>query len=71
MRTGRDRNITDRRSLLLSGMTLAGTVGATEFRKGQTVETVAKDEVIHGDLFISGERARIEGNSPPHITQPP
>jgi cytoskeletal protein CcmA (bactofilin family) len=46
---------------LLSGMTLAGTAGATEFRKGQTVETVAKDEVIHGDLFISGERARIEG----------
>jgi cytoskeletal protein CcmA (bactofilin family) len=33
---------------------------ATEFRKGQS-PTVDKDETIKGDIYISGERVRIEG----------
>jgi cytoskeletal protein CcmA (bactofilin family) len=46
---------------LLSGSALAGTASATEFRKGQATETVGSDEVIHGDLYITGDRARIDG----------
>ena len=46
---------------LLSGMTLAGTVSATEFRRGQATETVEKDEVIHGDIYIWADRIRIDG----------
>src|SRR5262249_22180366 len=33
---------------------------ATEFRKGDTI-TIKKDEVIKGDLFVTGEHVRIEG----------
>jgi cytoskeletal protein CcmA (bactofilin family) len=33
---------------------------ATEFRKGQS-PTVEKDETIKGDIYISGERVKIEG----------
>jgi len=33
---------------------------ATEFRKGQS-PTVDKDETIKGDIYMSGERVRIEG----------
>jgi cytoskeletal protein CcmA (bactofilin family) len=33
---------------------------ATEFRKGQS-PTVNKDETIKGDIYISGERVKIEG----------
>jgi cytoskeletal protein CcmA (bactofilin family) len=33
---------------------------ATEFRKGQS-PTVDKDETIKGDIYISGERVKIEG----------
>jgi cytoskeletal protein CcmA (bactofilin family) len=33
---------------------------ATEFRKGQTAE-VAADEKIKGDVYLSGERVKIEG----------
>jgi cytoskeletal protein CcmA (bactofilin family) len=35
-------------------------VTATEFRKGDTV-TIKKGDVIHGDLFVTGEHVRIEG----------
>jgi cytoskeletal protein CcmA (bactofilin family) len=44
-----------------SGVLLASPASATEFRKGETVETVRADEVIHGDIYITGERARVEG----------
>ncbi len=33
---------------------------ATEFRTGQS-PTVSKDEIIKGDIYLSGERVRIEG----------
>ena len=33
---------------------------ATEFRKGDTI-TIKKDEVIKGDLFVTGEHVRIDG----------
>ena len=46
---------------LVSGAVLAAPASATEFRKGQPTETVEKDEVIHGDLYITGDRVRIEG----------
>jgi hypothetical protein len=46
---------------LVSSAALAGTASATEFRKGQTNETVRSDEVIHGDIYITAERARVEG----------
>jgi len=39
----------------------AGTpANATEFRKGDTV-TIKKGEVVKGDLFVTGEHVRIEG----------
>lgn len=44
-------------SLLLVVSTPAS---ATEFRKGDTV-TIKKGDVIHGDLFVTGEHVRIEG----------
>lgn len=37
-----------------------GTAGATEFRKGESVE-VARDEIIRGDIYISGASVRIDG----------
>ncbi len=46
---------------LVSGSLLVGTASATEFRKGEGTETVRSDEVIHGDLYMTGGRARIEG----------
>lgn len=46
---------------LLSGMALAGTASATEFRKGERTETVGKDEVIHGDIYLFGDRVLVEG----------
>jgi cytoskeletal protein CcmA (bactofilin family) len=39
---------------------LPAPAGATEFRKGETVE-IAKDDVIKGDIYITGARARIDG----------
>jgi hypothetical protein len=39
---------------------LPAAVGATEFRHGETTE-IAKDEIIKGDLFVSGARSRIDG----------
>jgi cytoskeletal protein CcmA (bactofilin family) len=47
-------------TLLGSGL-LAGSASATEFRKGEATETVHSDEVIHGDIYITAERARIDG----------
>ena len=46
---------------LLGGALLPGPAGATEFRKGEASERVASDEVIHGDLFITGSRVQIDG----------
>jgi cytoskeletal protein CcmA (bactofilin family) len=46
---------------LLGGLTLTGTASATEFRKGESTETVGKDEVIHGDIYIFGDRVRVDG----------
>ncbi len=46
---------------LLGSAALAGPVSATEFRKGQTTETINADEVIHGDVYITAERVRVEG----------
>lgn len=46
---------------LLGSGALAGTASATEFRKGQPTEIIRSDEVIHGDLYITAERARVEG----------
>jgi cytoskeletal protein CcmA (bactofilin family) len=39
---------------------MAPAASATEFRKGDSV-TVKKDEVIKGDLFVTGKHVRIEG----------
>lgn len=39
---------------------MATPASATEFRKGDSV-TIKKDEVIKGDLFVTGEHVRIEG----------
>jgi cytoskeletal protein CcmA (bactofilin family) len=41
-------------------MAVATPASATEFRKGDTV-TVKKDEVVKSDLFVTGERIRIDG----------
>ncbi|MGA2421266.1 MAG: polymer-forming cytoskeletal protein, partial [Candidatus Acidiferrum sp.] len=38
-----------------------GPASATEFRKGQPTETINRDEVIHSDLFITGDRVRVDG----------
>jgi cytoskeletal protein CcmA (bactofilin family) len=40
--------------------TLMAPASATEFRKGDNI-TIAKGEVIKGDLFVTGEHVRIEG----------
>jgi len=45
----------------LGGAAFAGPASATEFRKGQPTETVNRDEVIHGDLFITADRVRVDG----------
>lgn len=39
---------------------IATPASATEFRKNDTV-TIKKDEVIKGDLFVTGEHVRIDG----------
>ncbi len=39
-------------------LALPSPAAATEFRKGDSV-TVAKDETIKGDMYITGARARI------------
>lgn len=46
---------------LLGGMGLSGVASATEFRKGQSTEIVGKDEVIHGDIYLFGDRVRVDG----------
>ena len=46
---------------LLGCGTLALSASATEFRKGEATETIRSDEVIHGDVYITAERARVEG----------
>ena len=45
---------------LCAALALPSAAGATEFRKGTTVE-VRQDETIKGDIYLSGERIRIEG----------
>jgi hypothetical protein len=45
---------------LCAALALPSPAGATEFRKGTTVE-VRQDETIKGDIYLSGERIRIEG----------
>ncbi len=45
---------------LCAALALSAPASATEFRHSDRV-TIAKDEVIHGDLFIAGGRVRIEG----------
>ncbi len=47
-------------SLSLLLMMTAAPASAAEFRKGDNV-TIGKDQVIKGDLFITGEHVRIEG----------
>jgi cytoskeletal protein CcmA (bactofilin family) len=39
---------------------LPATAGATEFRKGDTLE-ISKDETIKGDIYLTGARARVDG----------
>jgi cytoskeletal protein CcmA (bactofilin family) len=39
---------------------MAPAASATEFRKGDNI-TIAKDEVVKGDLFVTGSHVRIEG----------
>ncbi len=46
---------------LLSGGLLAGTASATEFRKGEATQTIRSDEVIHGDIYIFADHARVDG----------
>jgi len=45
---------------LCAVLALPSPAAATEFRKGDSV-TVAKDETIKGDTYITGARARIDG----------
>ncbi|HMD10177.1 MAG TPA: hypothetical protein VKH63_21770 [Candidatus Acidoferrum sp.] len=45
---------------LCAALALPSPAGATEFRKAQTAE-VRQDETIKGDIYLSGERIRIEG----------
>jgi cytoskeletal protein CcmA (bactofilin family) len=47
-------------ALLGSGVLLSA-ASATEFRKGTPIETVRSDEVIHGDLYITADRGRVDG----------
>lgn len=41
-------------------LAVATPASATEFRKGDNI-TVRKDEVVKGDIFLTGEHVRIEG----------
>jgi len=45
---------------LCAALVLPLPAGATEFRKGTTTE-VRQDETIKGDIYLSGERVRVEG----------
>jgi cytoskeletal protein CcmA (bactofilin family) len=45
---------------LCAALALPSPAGATEFRKAQTAE-VKQDETIKGDIYLSGERVRVEG----------
>jgi cytoskeletal protein CcmA (bactofilin family) len=45
---------------LCAALVLPSPAGATEFRKAQTAE-VKQDETIKGDIYLSGERVRVEG----------
>jgi cytoskeletal protein CcmA (bactofilin family) len=45
---------------LCAALALPAPAGATEFRKGTTTE-VSQSETIKGDVYLSGERIRIEG----------
>jgi cytoskeletal protein CcmA (bactofilin family) len=45
---------------LCAALAVAAPAGATEFRKGQS-PAVEKDEVIQGDVFLSGQRIRVDG----------
>lgn len=45
---------------LCAALALPAPAGATEFHKGETYE-LAKDQTVHGDIFITGARARIDG----------
>ena len=45
---------------LCAALVLPSPAGATEFRKAPTVE-VGQRETIKGDIYLSGERVRIEG----------
>ena len=51
-------------ALILAGLcaacVLPSTLAATEFRKSDTIQ-IAKDEVIKGDIFLMGARARVDG----------
>jgi cytoskeletal protein CcmA (bactofilin family) len=46
---------------LLGGALLPGRAAATEFRKGEGTQRVAAEEVIHGDLYITGSRVQVDG----------
>jgi hypothetical protein len=43
-----------------AALALPAPAAATEFRKGSSVE-VPKDETVRGDIYVTGERARIDG----------
>ena len=45
---------------LCAALAAAPPAGATEFRKGPS-PSVTKDETIHGDIFLSGERVTVDG----------
>ncbi len=45
---------------LCAALAMPAPASATEFRKGNNIE-VAKGETIKGDIYITGERARIDG----------
>lgn len=45
---------------LCAAMVMPTPASATEMRKGERI-TIAKDEVIHGDLYVAGGRIRVAG----------
>ncbi|HYL61104.1 MAG TPA: hypothetical protein VE077_00660 [Candidatus Methylomirabilis sp.] len=45
---------------LCSALVLPPTLGATEFRKADTIQ-ISKDETIKGDIFLTGAHARVDG----------
>jgi len=45
---------------LCAALVMPSPASATEFRNGTTIE-IHKDEKIKGDLYITGERARVDG----------